>query len=279
MESLQPLDLQFLGLPEEIGVYVVETTDGPALFDCGPASTLEALRSGLRERGLEVRDLRHLLLSHIHLDHAGAAGTLVAENPELTVWVSEVGAPHLADPSRLEASARRLFPNFDQLWGPLVPVPEANIRLAAGDAVGWEAFPTPGHASHHVSYLRNGVVLAGDACGVRILPREYVQPVAPPPDIDVLAWHRSIDEVERRAPHSLALIHFGVVEDVSDHLRRVREALDLWSDRVRSGMSEDEFVASVIADTGEDAERYQAVFTFGMSYYGLKRYWDKRDAA
>jgi glyoxylase-like metal-dependent hydrolase (beta-lactamase superfamily II) len=280
MDSLHVLDLLFLGEEQEIGAYLLETGDGPALFDCGPATTLEHLRSRLDEHGLAVRDLRHLLLSHIHLDHAGAAGALVHENPELTVWVSPIGAPHLVDPSRLEASARRLFgAAFDTLWGALTPVPEHNVRLAEGDVLGWEAFPTPGHASHHVSYFRDGTLLAGDACGVRIPPSDYVQPVSPPPDIDLEAWHHSIDEVERRRPERLALIHFDFVTDVPEHLARLRTELDLWAERVRNGMSEGEFVAAVTADAGEDAERYSAVFTFAMSYLGLKRYWDKRLAS
>src|SRR5205085_10217467 len=155
MDSL-PIDLNFAGADRSIGVYLVETTDGPALFDCGPATTLPRLREGLRERGLELRDVRHLMLSHIHLDHAGAAGAIVREHPELTVWVSEVGAPHLVDPSRLERSARRLYGDlFDTLWGELAPVPEANVRIAAGDVLGWDVFPSPGHASHHVCYVRD----------------------------------------------------------------------------------------------------------------------------
>ncbi len=219
---LAPFDLRFLGLERAIGVYLVETDDGPALFDCGPATTLPRLEECLRERGLALTDLRHLLLSHIHFDHAGAAGTILRRHPELTVWVSEVGAPHLVDPSRLESSARRLFgADFDRFWGELVPVPERNIRLAAGDAVGWDAFPTPGHASHHVSYLRDGVLLAGDACGIRLQPERYILPPTPPPDIDLEAWHASIDEIERRAPERLALIHFGVETDVPDHLSTV----------------------------------------------------------
>src|SRR5262245_3142808 len=217
MDQLDSIDLNFLGLEHEIGSYVVDTADGPALFDCGPASTLDGLRAGLAERGLTVGDLRHLLLSHIHLDHAGATGALVRENPELTVWVSAIGAPHVVDPEKLVGSARRLFPNFDQLWGPVTPVPEQNVRIADGDVLGWQAFPTPGHASHHVAYFRDGTLLAGDATGVRIVPSDYVQPVAPPPDIDVEAWHRSIDEIERRTPERLALVHFGVVTDVSRH--------------------------------------------------------------
>ena len=277
MDSLQLIDLLFLGERREIGAYLVDTEAGPALFDCGPATTLEQLRAGLGEHGLAVGDLRHLLLSHIHLDHAGAAGALVRENPELTVWVSPVGAPHLVDPARLETSARRLFgAAFDKLWGPLTPVPEQNVRLAEGDVLGWEAFPTPGHASHHVAYLRDGTLLAGDACGVRIRPSDYVQPVSPPPEIDVEAWHHSIDEIERRHPERLALIHFDVATDVTEHLARLRTELDRWADRVRIGMSEDEFVAAASADAGDEAERYSAVITFAMSYQGLKRYWDKR---
>ena len=276
MNRLHSIDLHFLGLEKEIGVYLFDTAEGPALFDCGPASTLEHLHAGLAEHGLEVTDVQQLLLSHIHLDHAGATGELVREHPGLTVWVSPIGAPHLVDPARLVSSARRLFPNFDELWGPVTPVPEANLRLAEGDVLGWEAFPTPGHASHHVSYLREGTLLAGDATGVRILPSDYVQPVAPPPDIDLEAWQRSVDEIERRAPERLALIHFGVVTDVSAHLDLFRAALERWSGWVRDGMTQDEFVAAVSADAGEEAERYSAVFSFAMSYLGLKRYHEKR---
>jgi glyoxylase-like metal-dependent hydrolase (beta-lactamase superfamily II) len=277
MDSLHILDLLFLGEPREIVAYLVDTDEGPALFDCGPATTLDHLRARLDEHGLAVGDVRHLLLSHIHLDHAGAAGALVRENPELTVWVSPVGAPHLVDPTRLETSARKLFgAAFDTLWGPLTPVPEENIRLAEGDVLGWEAFPTPGHASHHVAYLRDGTLLAGDTCGVRIPPNDYVQPVSPPPEIDLEAWHRSIDEIERRHPERLALIHFDVATDAAEHLARLRNELDTWADRVREGMSEEQFVAAASADAGGDAKRYSAVITFGMSYQGLKRYWDKR---
>jgi glyoxylase-like metal-dependent hydrolase (beta-lactamase superfamily II) len=275
MARLHSIDLEFLGLPKEIGVYLLETEDGPALFDCGPASTIERLRARLRGHGVALADLRHLLLSHIHLDHAGAAGALVRESPELTVWVSPVGMPHLIDPEKLVGSARRLFPNFDELWGPVLPVPERNLRAAEGVVLGWGAFPTPGHASHHVSYLRDGTLLAGDACGVRIPPSEYVQPVAPPPDVDVAAWHRSIDEIEARDPDVLALIHFGIVTDVRTHLARLRAALDRWSEWVRDGLGEDEFVAAVRADAGADADRYSAVFSFAMSWLGLRRYWDR----
>ena len=274
---LEPLDLDFLGLPRAIGVYLVETTDGPALFDCGPMTTLPRLKEALRERGLELEDIRHLLLSHIHFDHAGAAGAIVREHPSLRVWVSEVGVPHLVDPSRLEDSARRLYgDDFDRLWGGVLPVPEENIEIAAGDVLGWETFPAPGHASHHVCYLREGTLLAGDAAGVRILPSAYVLPVAPPPDIDVEGWHATIDEIRSRRPERLALIHFGVATDVDGHLDRLDSELDRWSELVRSGIGAEEFAAAAREGPGADDELYAAVVPYEQSWQGLRRYWVKR---
>src|SRR5213083_3015889 len=132
---IEPLDLLHLGRERVIGCYLVETRDGPALFDCGPASCVPELKNRLREGGRELRDLRHLLLSHIHLDHAGAAGTLVREHPQLQVHVSEIGAPHLVDPGRLERSARRLYGDSLDVWfGELAPVPEENVSVL-GDSV------------------------------------------------------------------------------------------------------------------------------------------------
>ena len=277
----EPIDLLFGGAERAIGVYLVETPDGPALFDCGPSSTLPRLKEGLRERGLELTDVRHLLLSHIHLDHAGAAGALVREHPGLTVWVSAVGAPHVVDPTRLERSARRLYGDlFDTLWGELAPVPQANVRVADGDVLGLDAFPTPGHATHHVSYLdRDGTLYAGDAAGVRIQPADYIVPVSPPPDIDVEAWHATIAEVERRDAQRLALIHFGVETDVGDHLHRLGVELDRWAARVRDGMDVEAFVEAARADAGADADVYDRVAPFWQSWHGLRRYWDKRAEA
>jgi glyoxylase-like metal-dependent hydrolase (beta-lactamase superfamily II) len=273
------IDLHFGGRAEAIGVYLIETTDGPALFDCGPTSTLATLEAGLASHGLELGDVRHLLLSHIHLDHAGAAGPLVRRCPELTVWVSEVGAPHLIDPSRLERSARRLYGDaFDPLWGELAPVPEANVRIATGDVLGWEAFPTPGHAWHHASYLRDGTLLAGDAAGVRMPGSDYVLPVSPPPDIDVEVWHATTKAIRERSPDRLALIHFGVYDDVAAHLDRFDADLDIWAERVGGGMELAEFVELAQADAGEDADAYDKIAPLWQCWHGLKRYWDKRRA-
>jgi len=277
MDSLRVIDLNFGAAPHAIGVYLVDTDDGAALFDCGPSSTLDTLEAGLAANGLAVTDVKHLLLSHIHLDHAGAAGSLVRRNPKLTVWVSPIGRPHLIDPSRLERSARRLYGDmFDPLWGELAPVPEESVRVADGDVLGWDAFPTPGHASHHVSYLRDGTLLAGDAAGVRMPGSSYVLPVCPPPDITVEGWHETIAEIRRRRPDRLALIHFGVHEDVESHLDRLDEELDRWAERVGGGMSEQEFVATARADAGDEADLYDRVAPLWQSYLGMKRYWDSK---
>jgi len=277
MRSLAVIDLNFGASPESIGVYLVDTDDGPALFDCGPSSTIEALETGLAANGLELTDVRHLLLSHIHLDHAGAAGSLVRKSPDLTVWVSPVGRAHLIDPSRLERSARRLYGDmFDPLWGELAPVPEENVRVADGDVLGWDAFPTPGHASHHVSYLRDGTLLAGDATGVRMPGASYVLPVCPPPDITVEGWHETIAEIRRRKPDRLALIHFGVHEDVEAHLDRLEVELDRWAARVGDGMSENEFVTAARTDIGGEADLYDRVAPLWQSFLGMQRYWEAR---
>jgi len=272
----QPIDLFHQGTARTVGSYLVDTSGGLSLFDCGPTSCVAALKAGLAERGHELGDVERLLLSHIHLDHAGAAGVLVREHPELTVWVSEIGAPHLVDPSRLERSARRLYGDaFDELWGELAPVPEGNIRIATDRVAGLEVFPAPGHASHHVCYFDGTTLYAGDAAGVRIQPSRFVLPPTPPPDVDIEGWYRTLEEIERRAPEQLALIHFGLANDVSRHLGELRARLDTWARRVQEGASEDEFVAAGKADLpAEEAEEYDRAMPFWQSYQGLKRYWE-----
>ena len=277
----EPLDLVHRGTERVIGCYLLETADGPALFDCGPASGVPRLKERLRERGLELSDLRHLLLSHIHLDHAGAAGVLVREHPALQVHVSEIGAPHVIDPARLERSARRLYGDeFDSLWGELAPVPEANVHATGAQVVGLECLPSPGHASHHVCYLdRNGTLYAGDAAGVRIQPSLSVLPPTPPPEADVEAWNATIAAIERREPARLALVHFGVAEDPARHLAELRSRLEEWSKRVRDGADEGAFVAAAeeeLAESGEPAGLYEQAMPFWQSYAGLERYWEKR---
>jgi len=268
-----------------VGDNSVLASAGPALFDCGPSSCIEHLKTGLRDRGLELIDVRHLLLSHIHLDHAGGAGTLVREHPALQVHVSEVGAPHLVDPSKLEASARRLYGDaFDALWGELAPVPAENVHEVGDRVLGLDCFPTPGHAWHHVSDLdTEGVLYAGDAAGVRLEGARFVMPPLPPPEIDLEAWERSLEEIERRTPGALALIHFGVHEDVESHLSSLRKTIHAWGARVEDGMDEQTFVAAarydVLQTDPELVDEYERAGPYWHHFRGLERYWRKRREA
>jgi glyoxylase-like metal-dependent hydrolase (beta-lactamase superfamily II) len=276
------IDLRFGGAERVIATYLLDTDDGPALFDCGPATCVERLRVELAARGVALTDIRHLLLSHIHLDHAGGAGTLVREHPGLQVHVSQVGARHLSDPSRLEASARRLYGDlFDELWGELAPVPARNLSVAGERAAGLDCFPAPGHARHHVAYLaEDGTLYAGDAAGVRIAPARFVLPPCPPPEVDLDAWEQTIGEIERRRPARLALTHFGVYADrVDEHLARLREALRRWAGWVGGGMDEAAFVAAAAADVDaldvDASAAYDRAAPYWHSYRGLERYWRK----
>ena len=271
------IDLRHLDGKRVIGAYLLDTPEGPALHDCGPATTVETLRAALAELGVGITDLRHLLLSHIHFDHAGAAGVLVRENPRLTVHVSEIGAPHLIDPSRLERSARRIYlDQFERLWGELVPIPEQNIRSTGTRVLDFDCFPSPGHASHHVCYLRDGILYAGDATGVRIAPSALVMPPTPPPDIDLEAWDTTLDEIARRAPERLALIHFGVFDDVERHLDSLRDRLHRFAAFVRNGATEEGFVAMALAELGTQVADYDNAFPPNQDYHGLARYWAKQ---
>jgi glyoxylase-like metal-dependent hydrolase (beta-lactamase superfamily II) len=281
----EPIDLHFRGDEKIIALYLVKG-DEPALVDCGPSTCLPALRAGLAARGLAVSDLRHLLLTHIHFDHAGAAGVLVRENPELTVHVSAIGLPHLADPARLEASARRVWGDlFDDYWGELAPIPEANLRVAEGSALGLEVVPTPGHARHHVSYLDDeGRCYIGDAAGVRIVPGRFIVPHAPAPDIDVEGWNASLDAIEERRPTALYLPHFGRVDEPEEHVAALRENIARWAERVRGGATEEEFVRAGQQELERESEpemlrSYAEAAPLAQSFHGFTRYWSRRETS
>jgi len=199
------------------------------------------------------------------------------------VHVSPVGAPHLVEPERLEKSARRLYGDtFDSLWGDLAPVPQENVHPLEGAVVGLDSFPTPGHASHHVCYLDpDGTLYSGDACGVRVLPGRSVMPPTPPPDTDIEAWETTLDEIARRDPERLALIHFGVAEDVTRHLDELRFRLLDWAESVEGGATEEEFVEYALAelsDSGEDKDTFVQAMPLWQSYRGLARWAEKRAA-
>ena len=266
-----------LGRPRVIGCWQV----GDVLIDPGPESCLPTL---LEE--LDGGQPRALLLTHIHLDHAGASGALVKRWPELEVYVHKRGAPHLIDPSRLMESASRLYgDDMDRLWGDMTPVPERNLRVLdrGGKLLDgrFDYVYTPGHASHHVSYLHDGTAFVGDVGGVRITEASLTIPPTPPPDIDVEAWHASIERVAEWRPERLAMTHFGVSSDVDDQLAEVGRRLDDWARRV--GESElDEFIVSLreeIADGTPDPEllaTYTQAAPPEQLYAGLQRYLRKR---
>jgi glyoxylase-like metal-dependent hydrolase (beta-lactamase superfamily II) len=276
------IDLLHLGSPHVIGSYLLEG-DGPALVDCGPAVCLPALEAGLERRGLRLTDVRHLLLTHIHPDHAGAAGALVARHPGLRVHVHEIGAPHLVDPERLDRSARRLYgEEFDRLFGPIDPVPEGNVHVLGGRILGLDVVPTPGHASHHVAFFDEaGACYAGDALGGLLPPGRFLYPAAAPPGIDLEAWEASLDAIEERRPSRLLLAHFGEVRDSLAHVERTRQRLREWGSWVESGLPVEEFVrradAQLDAEAGPERGLYSQLPSFELTYAGIRRYFDKRN--
>jgi glyoxylase-like metal-dependent hydrolase (beta-lactamase superfamily II) len=271
------IDVRHLGRERVIGCWDL---DG-VLIDPGPTSSMENLIEAL---GGE--EPRALLLTQIHLDHAGASGNLVRRWPELPVYVHEKGARHLADPAKLLASAERLYGDqMERLWGEVAPVPEANLRPLSGgeEVLGFKVAYTPGHASHHVSYLHppSGRAFVGDVAAVRIPPSDFVMPPTPPPDIDIELWEESIDRVLDWEPGSLGLTHFDAVEDPEGHMEVVRDRLREQAELARQLSAEDferrirEQMASR-ADAGTTEVMQQAVPP-EQQWAGLDRYWNKRD--
>ncbi|SNT65546.1 Glyoxylase, beta-lactamase superfamily II [Asanoa hainanensis] len=274
--AINLIDLRLAGKARTTGAYLLDSPDGPTLVDCGASSTLDALRRGLHANDVTVAELRHIVVTHIHLDHAGAAGTLVRENPALQVHVSEVGRFHLAYPVALEFSARGVYGDrFDEFWGPLVGVPESNLHAVGEKVCGLKVVPTPGHAVHHVSYLApDGTLFAGDAGGIRIAPGKHITPPTPPPDFDLDAWLHSIDAMQALRPTRLALSHFGFADDPDEHLTRLRAKITHWHEVVAGGTSEDEFAAFVrdeVAAGGEQAD-YHETLPAEQLYRGIKMY-------
>jgi glyoxylase-like metal-dependent hydrolase (beta-lactamase superfamily II) len=289
------IDLNF-GAVGTIAAFLMDSGTGPVLIESGPDSTYPALEAGLRTAGVEPEEVRHVLLTHIHLDHAGAAWQLAKLGA--TVFVHPVGAPHLADPSKLLASARRIYgEDMDSLWGRLEPIDPERLR-AVGDGevvrigrLSFEALHTPGHASHHIAWRLDGAVFAGDVAGVRMDAGPVVPP-CPPPDIDLEAWHASVATLREVAPEVLYPTHFGAFRDVPDYLDRVDASLALFAEWIRQRMREaqdesamvaalERFTADHLRERGCDERllrRYELANPAFMSVAGLTRYWRKREA-
>jgi len=249
------LDLLHLGVEGAIAAYV-RLEPEPAVVDPGPTPCLDALREGLHELGVGKGDLRHIVLTHVHLDHAGSTGQLVRDFPEAAVHVHADGAPHMIDPTRLVASTRRTFGEaHDRLWGRVLPVPPDRIRSWApgdgGPMKGIRALSTPGHISHHLAYLdeEEGLLYSGDSMGIVLGEGAPTHPPTPPPSVDLRAWERTLDDLTVVAPERFAATHFGIHAHVPERIAQLREGLAAVERRVREAVATGDF---------EDAQRYES---------------------
>jgi glyoxylase-like metal-dependent hydrolase (beta-lactamase superfamily II) len=275
------IDLHNQSTARSIGTWIV---DNEILVDPGPASTLPTLLSELEEGWRP----RAIALTHIHLDHAGATGTLLRLWPDCEVWVHDRGASHLVDPTRLLDSAHRLYGDrLRSLFGPVLPVPEAAIRpLVDGLRIGpFEVIDTPGHARHHIAYFcpSDGTAFVGDIAGVRIPPSTFVLPPTMPPEFDAQAWLASIEKVKRLEASRLVLTHFGAYNDVGAHLSAASESVTRWSDLARA-LPQAAFVDSVnrdIAAVGVDSveSAYEIAAAPDLMWLGARRYWQREGAS
>ncbi len=302
MRSIAPatglIDLHFLGHPEYIACYVLEAGPELLLVDPGPTSTLPTLEQGLRLAGHSLDSITTVLLTHIHLDHAGVTGTLVRRNPALRVFVHARGARHMMDPTRLIASATRLYgPRMDEFWGEFLPVPRDNVVvLSGGESLTLgsrriEVAHTPGHAGHHVSYFEpeSGIAWVGDVAGIRIDNCPYVLPVTPPPDVDLDAWRDSFERIRGWSPDLLCPTHFGPARPAAEHLDEHESRLAEWADRVARDLASGEpdaelaegfrtAVREELTDRLSPADRARYTAGGGLldSWHGLARHLRKR---
>jgi len=296
--GLSYIDLNFLGVPRVIATAVLHGPGGVALVDPGPSSTLPVLRESMKSAGIALTDVRTLVLTHIHLDHAGCCGTLLKANPALQVLVHERGAPHMAEPDKLIASATRLYgADMDRLWGEFLPVPRNSMKILRGGeqvSAGGRALKvidTPGHASHHLSFLveDTGVAMVGDVAGVRLRDRGFVMPPTPPPDIDLELWADSLKRIGDWRADTLFVTHFGPSSPPGSHLTELAENLE-WAGRLaktslaregsdadRERWFADELRVALWQRAGADeSQAYEVAGRFDLNWRGLARYWRKR---
>jgi len=292
--GLDYLDLQFLGEPGIIATGLLSGRDGVALVDPGPSTCLATLKKHLESRGVPLGDIRAILLTHIHLDHAGATGSLLRDCPNATVLVHEAGARHLSDPSKLVASASRLYgADMERLWGEILPVPAERLKVIGDERLhiaghDIEVAKTPGHASHHVSFFLpdSGVAFVGDTAGICRASGRVVLPPTPPPDIDLDAWRISTDRILGWNPDVLFLTHFGPQRSPRVHFGDLWTRMEDWSRRVRASLERpgtdeeraQQFTKDVMDDLAratsrQEADAYTKAGRFDLSWSGLARYW------
>jgi glyoxylase-like metal-dependent hydrolase (beta-lactamase superfamily II) len=296
-DGLWIIDLGFQGRQGVIAAYLIAGNDEVALIETGPTSTLAALTGGINAAGFAVSDLTAVMPTHIHLDHAGAAGVLARDNANLTVYVHPFGAPHLVDPAKLIASATRIYGDqMGPLWGEIAPVPEPQVRpLADGETIfiagrTLTALFTPGHANHHIAFwdAASGAVFTGDVGGIRMPGTDYVCAPTPPPELDPAAWVDSIAQLKNLNARRLLLTHYGAFDDVEAHLDQILPHLDdfvaIAEQSVTEGGDQEELtralhnrMAAELGDVSEDTlVNLEWATPSYMAALGLTRYLGKR---
>jgi glyoxylase-like metal-dependent hydrolase (beta-lactamase superfamily II) len=293
--DIRTIDLTFQNVPRAIASYLVVTEAGPVLVETGPASTHTALVAGLANHGYTPADIRHVFVTHIHLDHAGAAGHWAQQGAQ--IYVHHLGAPHLIDPSRLLRSAQRIYGDLmATLWGEIVPAPADRVTtLHDGDlvqigSVTFQALDTPGHANHHHVYRVSDVAFTGDAAGVHLPDSSFTALPAPPPEFDREVWLHTIDRLLAEAFTAIYPTHFGRIDNVSDHWRSFRalisEATEFVGKQMAAGREREEIVTRYLAWNEQRAvklgvserlaQRYEVANPNFMSVDGIMRYWQKK---
>jgi glyoxylase-like metal-dependent hydrolase (beta-lactamase superfamily II) len=289
----------FLGENEIIGSYLLAGQMELAVIDPGPGSMVESLLASIREAGFDPQEVTHILATHVHLDHAGAAGTLVRQMPRAQVYVHSKGAPHLLDTTKVIASASRIFgERLKLLWGEIESTPQERLNIIEGGDIlniaghRLEVHYTPGHAIHHVVFFNahSGELFAGDVAGVRLLGVDYVRPPTPPPDLDLEAWSDSINRVKSLRPDVVYIGHFGAVKNISEHFDRLSAKLYSWGEFVlgamRDGKNEAEIISMLVEQTKPELlrvshdphaiERFEIATNYPMTVQGYMRYWLKK---
>ena len=294
MTKIHVLDLDFLNLPHTIASFLIESSEGPVLIETGPHSTIQAMENGLSKYGYKIEDIKHVFLTHIHLDHAGAAWVFAAHGAK--IYLHPFGAKNMEDPSRLMESATRIYGDkMDQLWGQMKKIPN-ELLIKVGDKevirigdVSLKSFHTPGHAKHHIAWQLDDVIFTGDVAGVKI-EDGIVVPPCPPPDINIEDWKNSIELIRSLNPKKLYLTHFDKIEDINEHLNFLEVILDNWAVWIKehweAGETNEEMVPKFMAHvagqlrkvglTENDIQLYEAANPSWMSVAGLVRYWKKK---
>jgi len=293
--SIHTLDLNFMGVAGTIAAYLIPHKHGAILIETGPGATLEALRESLRPHGYELADISDVLLTHIHLDHAGAAGAL--SRLGANVYVHHVGFPHMLNPDKLLASAARIYGEMmDELWGEMLPVESDRlIALQNGDDVEIEglyfhAIDTPGHANHHLAYKHQDICFSGDIGGVRLYGLDHLQLPMPPPELHLGKWRESLSRIAAEEFSYIAPTHFGIYDDVDHHLFRITKTLDITEQWIKIIMGNQptpeklniEFSHWVHEQAQKDGlsqhqiEAFETANPSWMSPLGIYRYWRKQ---